>query len=360
MRCVDAERCNRPPVSGAPTSTDPSTGGRHRPAGCRARNLRTGLANPPPTRTARSGAALSGPTGRPRPPTAPTGRYGRTAPSHRCSPPAPTARSDPCRRHRPLVATRARPRRPTGRPLARTTVPARPSARPRVPTGRPPAGTRTPPPHDGCAEWAGPRPVGAPARTARPRGHRRTRPPGGGRRARGGDAGQGQRPIPAAPLRNRLGGARRTPAPADGRASTPGCGPSVVPRRWPAGRASSSGCSSRWPASRPRNSTARARRRRVPRADQRRPRAEPPTPVPTVAGRRRRVRPAHGPTRAAGWRCDSAHRRRTDRPEAPARAHPTRRSAGARAGCPPRVPSPGNSRPECDPSEPKAESAVQV
>ena len=98
----------------------------------------------------------------------------------------------------------------------------------------------------------------------------------------------------------------------------------------------------------------------VPRDARRRQRAGHPTPAPTGAGRRRRARPGPGPVHAADWRCGSAHPRRTGRPERTPRAHPTRRSAGARAGCHPRVPSPGNSRPECDPSEPKAESAVQV
>ncbi len=115
-------------------------------------------------------------------------------------------------------------------------------------------------------------------------------------------------------------------------------------------------------ASRRRTSVARARHRPrpVPRVDRRRPRAGPLTPTPTGAGRRRQAHPGRGPTPAVGWRCGSARPRRTDQPEQTPRAHATRRLAGARAGCHRRVPSPGNSRPECDPSEPKAESAVQV
>ncbi len=362
--------CIPPPETGAPTSSDPSNAGRHRPTECRTRTRLPGSATPRPPPSDRSAAPAYGPTRRPRSRTAPTDRCGPTAPSHRRSPPPTTARSGPRRPRRLPAATRARPRRPTGPQQAGTTVRAPPRGSIRGPTGRPPDGTRNPPPHVGYAGWDGSAPGPAPARSGRTPTPHPTRSPGDGQRVRGGDAGPRQRPRPARPPRLRLDGGRRTPAPAAGRASTLGCGPSLAPdRSLPAPadasrRPAADHSTTRRTVGLHRRSAARARpqprRRPAPRGDHRRPRAGPLTPAPTGAGRRRQAHPGRGPTHADGWRCGSARPRRTDQPERTPRAHPTRRLAGARAGCHRRVPSPGNSRPECDPSEPKAESAVQV
>ena len=370
-RCAAAERYIPPPATGAPTSTDPSNVGRHRPAGCRTRIHPPGSATPRPPPADPSAAAAYGPTGHPRSRTAPTGRCGPTAPSHRRSPPPTTARSGPHRHRRPRrspAATPARPRRPTGPPLAGTTVRAQPPGPIPWSTGRPPGGTRTPPPHDGYAGCDGSAPGPAPARSGRPPDPRPTRSPADGQRVHGGDAGPRQPQRPARPPRHRPVGGRRTPAPVADRASTLWCGPSRAPGRsrpapadQPPGPAADRSTTRRTAGQR-RTSAARAQAhpRLVPRGDRHRPRAGPPTPAPTGAGRRRQARPGRGPVHAFGWRCGSARPRRTDQPERTPRAHPTRRLAGARAGCRRRVPSPGNSRPECDPSEPKAESAVQV
>lgn len=361
-------RCIPPPETGAPTSSDPSNAGRHRPTECPTRTRLPGSATPRPPPGDRSAAPAYGPTGRPRSRTAPTGRCGPIVPSHRRSPPPTTARSDPRCPRRPSAATRAHPRRPTGPPQAGTTVRVPPPARIREPMGRPPDGTRTPPPHGDYAGWDGSAPGRAPARSGWTPAPRPTRSPADGQLARGGDAGPRQRRRPDRPPRRRPVGGRRTPGPGAGRASTLGCGPSLAPGRSRPAPVDAAHCpAAAHPTTRrtvglPRRSVARARPRRrpVPRGDHRRPRAGPLTPAPTGAGRRRQARPGRGPTHAADWRCGSARPRRTDQPEPTPRAHPTRRLAGARAGCHRRVPSPGNSRPECDPSEPKAESAVQV
>lgn len=361
-------RCIPPPETAAPTSSDPSNAGRHQPTECRTRTRLPDSATPRPPPSDRSAAPAYGPTGRPRSRTAPTGRCGPTVPSHRRSPPPTTARSDPRRPRRPSAATRARQRRPTGPQQAGTTVRAPPPGPIRGPTGRPPDGTRTPPPHGGYAGWDGSAPAPAPARQELTRARRPTRSPADGQRARGGAAGPKQSQRPARPPRRRRVDGRRTPGPAAGRASTRGCGPSLAPGRSlpaPVGAArcrAADHSTTRQTVGLPPRPAARARPRRrpVPRAGHRRPRAGPLTPAPTGAGRRRQARPGRGPVHAAGSRCGSARPRRRDQPEQTPRGHPTRRLAGARAGCHRRVPSPGNSRPECDPSEPKAESAVQV
>lgn len=361
------ERCSPPPETVAPTSKDPPNADRHRPAECRTRIRLPDSATPRPAPRDRSAAEPYGPTGHPRQRTAPTGRCGPTAPSHQRSPPPTTARSGPRRPHRSQAAKPARPRRPTGPPRAGTTVRAPPPGPSRGPTGRPPAGTRTPLPHVGYAGWDGSAPGPEPARSGRTPTLHPTRSPADGQRARGGDVGPRQRQRPARPPRRRPVGGRRTPDPVAGRASTLGCGPSRVPGRSLPALGDASRCpdadhsTTRRTAGPRRTSAARARPRPRPvrRGDRRRPRAGL-TPTPTGAGRRRQARPGRGPTHAVGWRCGSARPRRRDQPEQAPRAHPTRRLAGARAGCHRRVPSPGNSRPECDPSEPKAESAVQV
>lgn len=357
--CAAAERCNPPPENEARTWSNPSSADRHRTAAYRTRNCCPGSAIPPSDDP--SGVAASGPTGRPRPRTAPTGRCGPTAPNHRHSPPGTTARSGPWRPGR-VAATRAHPTRPTGPRRARTTDRAPPAAPTDVPRDRPPDGSTTPLPRVGCAASAGSPPDGTPSRPSLPPDLHRTRSPGDDRPAHDGDDGRRPRRKPAPPLSRRADGPR-TPDPGDGRASTPGCGPNRGPRRSPAVHADRSrrpvACRSpRHHASRHRNSGAQARPRHRPHrarhAGHHRQPVEPPTPAPIAAGRRRPVRPAHDPAHAAGWRCGSPRPRRRGRPERAAQADPTRRLADARAGCPPRVPSPGNSRPECDPSEPKA------
>ena len=387
-RCGAGARCNPPPATGAPTSADPSTGDRPRPAGCPTRTVRPAPATAsPPGPAPPSAAAASGPTGQVGPvpltvgPIRSAGRSvpGPTAPvlsvrSHcraadrptaRCCRPAPTGTPRPGRSHGSSAA---------GLPGVHPGGVPRVDRRPRTPAPAPPAPTR-----HGSARRAGPGVVGCCAGVggsadsppeARSLGRqvglrpRRTRSPAAAGRAPGGGGGRGTAPEtgssspvgpPAAdvPLLLRavegpLPGVVRLRGRADRPAARqPLAVPPPVPPRRPASRT-------------PGRALARPRRR-ARRAGHRRRRARPPTPPPSAAGRRRPVPPGHARPPAAGSACGSASASYgSDRSGPAAGIVPRGGSAGARAGCPPRVPSPGNSRPERDPSQPKAQSAVQV
>lgn len=151
----------------------------------------------------------------------------------------------------------------------------------------------------------------------------------------------------------------RTPAPGGRPSSTRQCGPTTDPHLSPAARADRADGGPPPCAGHPRTTASRprSRRRRAPRAARHRPRGSPRTPEPSGEGRCPPARPGRARSPAADSACGSSPAR-TSRPGAARRARPRNRSAVARAGCPPRFPSPGVSRPERDLSQPESKPAV--